>query len=367
MRRCAATLAGTAMIALAVAACGSSKSSSGNGSSSDPSSSTAAGAGSATTSASGGLKSIKAEKIGVVGVTNQSELVLNIESEIKQGAEALGWSTTVEDGQNTPSVMNSDIQNLVNQHVAAIMTIGIDANNASQALSAAQSADIPVIATGPMPSPVGRSSFAGVYSDDPVQLGTALAAYADKKTPAVKAVAQQFSLVYQAAGVITGFGSKLHSTGGSVLATQQLEGANITQSLSQTAISLMRAQPTAKYIVSGLDFAPSVEYPALKNANITGVTIMADFDDTSTMQLIRSGAPVVVAVPDIGRRPLDALSALAAHVASGTAIPKTDPAGPLAVKVIDKSNVPAAGKAVYPFAPLLASQVKKWKQEYKLP
>jgi ABC-type sugar transport system substrate-binding protein len=347
------------VVAMAFSACGSSKPGSTNASLT--SSYTLASA------SGGGRTPLPAEKIGVIGTTGSAPVVISWESIVAATTKALGWSTIVENGQNTPSVWDTEMQNLVTQRVSAIVTFGIDATTAEPELEAAKKAGIPVLATGLEVNPVGDNLFAGLYQDNALELGTAMAKYILQKTPKPSVVVQNLSIAYAVNGATRTFERVLTAGGGKVLETEDDSGADPTQSYGASAVSLMRAHPSAQYLVSLADFPPAIDIPALQQANLLNhVTIAAAYDDPITSQEIKAGQPVISAAVNWDQPVVDALGALAAFFAKGTPIPFTSSSYKPKVIVIDKANL-APGGTEFPPAGILAKAVSKWRLEYKLP
>jgi len=348
-----------------LAACSSSSS----GGAASTGSASAAAAGTAASSAAGsstGSVVLPAEKIGIVGASNQSTIVVRYENDVEAAAKVLGWSTVVDDGNNTPSTWDNELQNLVTQHVSAILTVGVDATTAETQLQAAKAANIPVIAVGVTVNPQEQSLFAGAYEDSSNDLGDALATYILKKDPKAGIVAQNLTVAYSASQLIAGFEKALTTGGGTVLATQDDAGANPTQSFSASAVSLVRAHPNAAFIVGCCDFTSAIDLPALQQANLTQhVTIAEAYDDPITLQQIRAGEPVITVAVNNEQPIVDAMGALAAYFANKTPIPATDTTYQPQAKVVDKSNVPSSGN-VYSFDDMLNAAATKWRAEYKI-
>lgn len=318
----------------------------------------------ATISGSGATP-LPAKRIGVVGVTMQSESVARWADNTKTAAEALGWSAEIKDGQNNPQVWPQQAQQLVAEKVDAIITIGIDAPTISQTLQEAKAAGIPVIAADITVDPTGKDLFTANYSDDDQALGSALANYAADKTPQAKAVAQNLSPVYGADRFVQAFGDQLAARHGFVEDVQDLDIANVAESFSKTAVSLTQGHPDASYLLGCCDIAPVLDMPALQQAGNTSTTLLARYDNPSTLEYIRSGAKVVAVAANTDRTNLQALDVLAAYFASQEPIPAVYPNDDFQLQIVDEANVPSEGQ-IYDFDQQLEEYKTKWGSEYKL-
>jgi ABC-type sugar transport system substrate-binding protein len=344
--------------ALLLAACSSSGSNGNSGSANN---------GSSGNSGSTGLVALKTQKIGVVGASNQSTIVVRYEDDAVAAAKILGWSTVIEDGNNTPSLWDNELQDLVTQHVSAILTVGIDATTAESQLMAAKAAGIPVIAIGVTVNPQSAHLFAGTYQDSSNAKGSTLAAYILKKDPHATVVAQNLTVSYSASEFIASFEQSLKSGGGTVLATQDDSAANPAQSFAASAVSLVRSHPGVDFLVGCCDFTSAIDIPALQQAGLLKhVTVAETFDDPLTLQQIRQGQPVISVAVNNEQTIVDAIGALAAYFANHTAIPFTDASYQPIAQVIDKTNVPA-GSRLYSFTQMLNTAKATWAKEYKLP
>jgi ribose transport system substrate-binding protein len=186
--------AGTAMLALSLlSACSSAPASSQSGSTgSSAASSTSNCVEQATASvkaASAPLRlitpsafdtsALKGKKFAYIGLTERSSVVTGIGEAMKEALAKVGATTLIFDGQGTPSVIASDFNSAIAQHVSGIATDGFGLSIVASSLAAAKSAGMPVVdaTTGEPNAPATGGLFSNVATDD-VQEGVLEADYA---------------------------------------------------------------------------------------------------------------------------------------------------------------------------------------------
>jgi ABC-type sugar transport system substrate-binding protein len=306
---------------------------------------------------------LKPRKIGVLVITLQSESLARWSDQIKQAAAKLKWDVVIKDGQNNPAVVATALPELVNEGVDAVITMALDAPLMTEGLKLAKSKNIPVIATSVDVNPAGKELFTATYAPDSYFLGVAIADYLLKKYPHVKTVGQDVSIVYAADRLLVGAKDTLAKGGGTMEAIGDVDVTNLVNSFTQTATDLALGHPDAKALITCCDFSALIDLPALKAANRPDLLMTARYDNDTSLQAIRAGAPLIIAVDHSAIANLEALSALAAYFASKTPIPPTL-ATTSEIKVIDKDNIPKEGP-VYPFDPDLAAYGERWSKAYR--
>ncbi len=306
---------------------------------------------------------LKPHKIGVLVITLQSELLTRWSSQIKAAAAKLKWDVVIKDGQNNPAVVATALPELVNEGVDAVITMALDAPLMTEGLKLAKSKNIPVIATSVDVNPAGKELFTATYAPDSYYLGVAIAEYLLKKTPHIKAVGQDVSIVYAADRLLVGAKDTLTKGGGTMEAIADADVTNLVNSFTQTATDLAQGHPDASVLITCCDFSALIDLPALKAANRPDLLMTARYDNDTSLQAIRAGAPLIIAVNHSAIANLEALDALAAYFSKNTPIPPTlKDIGE--IKVIDKDNVPKEGE-VWSFDADLASYADRWSKAYK--
>jgi ABC-type sugar transport system substrate-binding protein len=307
---------------------------------------------------------LKPHKLGVLIITLQSESLARWTTHIQAAAAKLNWQVIVKDGLNNPAVVATALPELLNEGVDAVVTMAVDATLISEGLAAAKAKNVPVIATAVDVNPAGKSLFTAVYAPDSYGLGVALADYLLKKDPKAVAVGQSVTIVYAADRLVVGAKETLQKQGGSMEAVADADVTNLVNSFTQTTTDLVLAHPKATALISCCDFSPLMDLPALKSANRPEVLLMTRYDNETSLQAIRAGAPLVIATNHTDIFNLEALDALAAYFAKKQPIPASVDESKSDIKVVDKENVPASG-FVYAFDKDLASYADRWSTLYQ--
>jgi ABC-type sugar transport system substrate-binding protein len=195
-------------------------------------------------------------------------------------------------------------------------------------------------------------------------LGVSLADYLLKKNPKAIAVGQTVTIVYAADRLVVGAKETLQKNGGSMEAVVDADVTNLVNSFTQTTTDLALAHPKATALISCCDFSPLMDLPALKSANRPEMLLLTRYDNESSLQAIRAGAPLVIATNHTDIFNFEALDALASYFSKKTPIPASVDESKSEIKVIDKSNVPASG-FVYSFDKDLATYADRWSTLYQ--
>lgn len=261
--------------------------------------------------------------------------------------------------------MQSAIQGFVADKAAGVITIAIDGAPIAPALKAAADAGIPTIATGIGIDPSGQSLYSAFYAPSDDQLGQVAADYLKTKVPAgSEYVMLDLTAVYGAHAPIVSAKPILDGAGFKFVGSHDISVADIVGSTGKGAVDLITAHPDAKFMFGCCDFTAPITVPALKAAGHPDVIQTVRYDNLSTLDLIRSGAPVATATVNADQGVLTAISQILAHAATGAPInPKADE-GIYTYLMVDKDNLPAAGKYVFDPAEQIAQYVGEWKSEY---
>ncbi len=112
--------------------------------------------------------------VGFVEITEAAPVVLEVQEELKRGAELLGWEVKVANANGDPAQMASGVSTMVNQGVDAIIMLAIQPAQAAQGLKAAKAKGIPTIILGaPAVDPEGL--YDAEYAPDDAKLATMVA------------------------------------------------------------------------------------------------------------------------------------------------------------------------------------------------
>lgn len=357
MKKFISVLLGVVLLA-SLAACSSSKGSS-------TTSSTAAG--SAGASGAAGLPSAGHHTIGLVESNGQSEVETRWTKTASTAIGQLGWTSDVIDGKGDPGVYASAIESLISKKVAGIILEAIDAAPVATQLQDAKSAGIPVIAAPLSVSGSGVDLFTAAYAPSDTQFGVLLADYLKTKLPAgSQYVVLDLTAVTGAHGAIAGADPALQAAGFKKVGSVDMDPANIVTAAQNGTTNLMQAHPDAKLLLSCCDFTPAITQPVLAAAGKTNVIQAARYDNLSSLDLIRKGGNIVLAVANADTAILIAVDQLVAHTVTKAAIDPKAADGKFQFKIVDKTNLPPAGQYVDDPTAQINTYVTKWKTEYTI-
>lgn len=322
----------------------------------------------AAAAADGGSGSLaKAGTIGIILSDSSSEVENRWADTATTALKDIGWKAEVIDGSNDPSKYQQAMTSFINKKVAGIITIAIDAPAITGTLQDAKDADIPVVAAGIRIDPSGDDLFSATYAPDDAELGKVTADYMkDKLQPGDQYVVLDLTAVYGAHAPVVAAEPLFKADGFDLVGTHDISVADIIGSAQKGAVDLMTANPDAKFMFGCCDFTAALTVPALTDAGFPDVIQTVRYDNLSTLDLIRKGAPVATAATDSDRGVLTAVDQILAHSATGDAPdPKADQ-GKYQYAMVDASNVPAEGKFFFDPQPTIDEFVGTWKTAYGL-
>jgi ABC-type sugar transport system substrate-binding protein len=353
-------LAGMAVaLTLAGAACSSSSTSSGGaatGSTSDPAASTS----------SGGTAVFSSKTVGVMNVVGSSEALDHWTNTAVTALKYMGVKVDEADGQGSPQQWANVLTSFVSEHVNAIITVGgFVPTTVTPQLKAVKAAGIPIVGVGnPVQDPYHLMTAQYAPSDQ--VLGATVAEYLVKKLPPgseyvdlnVPSAITAVNFIVAADQVMKAAGFKLVGTAD----MDPAKGSYPTQA-SNGAASLLLAHPDAKALISCCDFTPAATVPALRSAGFSKVINAARYDNLSTLQLIRGGAPVVVSAVNNDTGVLTGVGQVLNYLAHGTMPNPAAGNGIYQFTVVDSSNVPKSGFYYNPVTQIQTFEAK-WKQQF---
>jgi hypothetical protein len=118
-------------------------------------------------------------------------------------------------------------------------------------------------------------------------------------------------------------------------------------------------------MISCCDFTPAITVPALKQSGHPAIVSVARYDNLSSLKLIRSGAPVVLATANADTGILTSIDQILRKKAGKGSIDPNADKGAYKFAVIDKSNVPPSGQYFDDPNAQIAQFVTKWKSEFQ--
>ena len=352
----------TAALLVSMAACSSSKSSSSSTNSTQPGT-----GGNAGTSAASGLKNVGQHTIGIVESNGQSEVETRWTKTATTAIKDIGWSSDVIDGKGNPGVYQSAIESMISNKVSGIILEAIDAAPVATQLQDAKSAGIPVIASPLSTLGTGADLFTARYAPSDTEFGVVLANYLKSNLPAgSQYVVLDITAVSGAHAAVAGAEPALKQAGFKLAGTVDMDPANIVTAAQNGTSNLIQAHPDAKLLFSCCDFTPAITQPVLATAGKTNVIQAARYDNLSSLDLIRKGANLVLAVANADTGILIAVDQIIAHTVNGTPIDPNAANGKFQFKIVDKSNLPPPGQFVFDPTTQINQFLATWKSEYAI-
>jgi ribose transport system substrate-binding protein len=290
-RRTAAGIAGAAVTALAVAACGSSASSSPSAAAHNTSQADAivrqAEAPLAAWTAPGpavNAASVAGKQIAYIPDAPDIPYTEAVYAGFQQAASIVGVKSLFLTNDSTPSGWEQNISEAVSEHVAAIVLQGIPSGLISQGIKQANAAHIPVIETSDEDVSFPLASGVAAQVQYPVlQVGKIMAAYAISQskgdvnaavitssdtsaaTPLLKGIKQEFS---------AGCGSSCSYT------VSDVPVADWATKIPQLVQSLLQSHPNLNWIIPLYDSEMPYIVPAITTAQDTSKVHVVSFNAT---------------------------------------------------------------------------------------
>lgn len=286
------------------------------------------------------------KKVGILAGTLGAEVVVHWVDTNKAGVESLGWDAEVVDGKNDPKIWGQAISSFVQKDYDAIIVIGgLQFSTFAQQLKDAKAAGIPIIHNGIQASdPDGYMD--GDYAPSDAEFGTVMGNYLAEKFPAGTEFVTLTLKSCELCNIPVPTASKILTDAGWVevgTSDMALDG-DLAGQAKKMSVDLLRANPTAKVLLTCCDFVATFSAPALDQAGFPEVITAVRYDDLSVLDLIRKGDPVVTASVNNDDFILYGIGALASYFAQDTPLPKTAPEDLAAYSVVDSSNLPPEGE-----------------------
>lgn len=248
-----------------------------------------------------GPKAVPGKRVAIVTVTQAEEGAKRNIAGLEGAAKALGWKTTIYDGQGVPSTANNRIQQAVTTKPDAIALVGLDANIVQGGLAAAKRAGIPVACATCWDPAADDTRGQYVSAEPPLsqfqRMGYGLAAYAYKRAKGKPRflVLNDPSLTNLSAREkgFDEFLKECKAGGGQceVAAKEQFLLANLNTQVPAQAASLARANPDFNAVWVSFDFAALQVINGLRQAGSaekTDAFAVAANGDGANLKMIES-------------------------------------------------------------------------------
>lgn len=303
--------------------------------------------------------------IGVMNAVSGAEVTERWTNSTTSALDQIGIETEVTNGEGDPAIQNQVLSSYISQQVDGIVIAGGFATGPiSQQLRDASEAGIPVFAVGGAKVDDPDGLLTGNYAVSPSELGTALAEYLTDKYPSgTEWVHIDLPAIAAAHEPIVAGQKVLDEAGWELVGNADLDATDFFEKTAPAAVDLFRANPDAEVLFSCCDYVPGVAVPALKRAGFADVLVAAEFDNLTTLDLIRSGDPVVTVATNTDISVAVAVDQLLKVLDGGEADPDADQ-DLYEYEVLDSTNLPAEGEYAYPPQETLTPYVEEWLDEY---
>lgn len=303
--------------------------------------------------------------IGVLSTVNGAEVVDRWTNSTTSALDQIGIESIVNNGEGDPATQNQVLGSYITQKVDGIVIAGGFATGpVSQQLRAAKDAGIPVFTVGGSKVDDPDGLITGNYAVSPAELGKALGEYLVEKYPSgTQWVYIDLPAIGAAHEPIVAGQEVLDAAGWELVGSADLDATDFFEKTGPAAVDLFRANPDAEVLFSCCDYVPGVAVPALQRAGFEEALIAAEFDNLTTLDLIRKGDPVVTVATNTDVSVGVAVDQLLKVLDGGEADPAADE-GLYEYEVIDSTNLPAEGEYAYPPQDTLAPYVQEWLDEY---
>ena len=206
-------------------------------------------------------------------------------------AKALGWTSTIYDGKDDPTVQAKDIEQAVTSHANAIITTAVNGSEVASALADAKAHHIPVISTS-NGSAAGQQGFAFDTSPNLTKLGADIADWfivaSHGKGPIVAYLDKEFQ-----SNIATEDGLQAElklCTTCVVEPTVDFVATDVSNALGPNTVAYFQQNPSVKFFYGSYDPALTVQVPALQQAGLTSIQGSSILGDAQNLAYIRSGA-----------------------------------------------------------------------------
>jgi ribose transport system substrate-binding protein len=282
---------------LIVAGCGSS----GSAGAGTPAASTpAAGTSAAGASPASSAASTQQVTIGVAAITEQSPNVLQQLAMINHVGQLLGWKVTVLNANGDPAQMAQIMSALVNENVSGIIDIAIPPSAAPQAMAAAKTKGIPIIAeAAPLIDP--NHDIAAQYAPSDAKMSQLLATQIKQDYPnggqALNLAASGITAIVIRGQTLTADTASANIT---VAATHQTDLQNAVSDTQTAVADALHANPKINMVWGLQDFEFSTSLQTIKSQNLGKVGVFSYYLDPVDFGLLRAdkGDSTPMAVAD---------------------------------------------------------------------
>jgi ribose transport system substrate-binding protein len=287
----------------------------------------------------GANAAVAGKSIGLVSITQASELFPREETAFRAAAKVLGWSVKVVDLKGDPSQAPTAVQNLMQSGVDAIVLESVEPFFLGKAAAQAKAKKIPIMATlVGTPASATKGALLSSVVEPLAQESTALAERMVEDAGGSGQVAIDGDKI-SPVGVVPEQAMRKAIAGKmTVAATHQIDYTKLAADAEAVTQSWLVKYPALKAVWCPYDGACVGAAQAVEAAG-KDVGIYAFNGSKGTMDMIRKGARYVSMAAPVEYAGYLTLDALNTHFSGGT----VEPDLVLHDQLTDKSNVPADG------------------------
>jgi len=322
---------------------------------------------------SGGT-TLKPGKVGILLASATTQLSAEADL-VKKALGEVQWTSATTDGQNSPTVQQTALQDFIQQKVQGIITISITSAVVAPQLQQAKAAGIPVISLADDANP---TAFDANYGGDASQQAKLTASYVKAKLPAGSPyVTLDISGIYSIHQFITSTTALLDAEGFQHVGNYDINLADLTNSIKTGALNLVQAHPNARLLYGCSSVCIPIVAAAFEQAGIRNVLIVANSfpQDKPTFSVIAGGSPAAANIQNFDVDSLIAVDQILKHTATGASIDRNADNGVYQSAMVDKANVPSSGAFTgttatqhshFDDSQLLTQYVSEWKKAYAI-
>ncbi|MDR7188177.1 ribose transport system substrate-binding protein [Microbacterium sp. BE35] len=317
----------------------------------------------------GGPEAVPNKSVVIVTITMAEDSAKRLTEALDSAAKAIGWDSTIYDGQGSATIANDKLQQAVTTRPDGIVLVALDKTTVGAGLAAADAAGIPVSCS--FCWDLGAEDGKGPYADvEPsletvANMGRASAEYAFVATDGHPRYLQLndpslSNLITRQSG-LEDFIDECQSSGGDckLVASQDFQVADATTTLPAAAATLARANPDFNVIWAGFDFAGLQIISGLRQAGLTSgdsTFLVSSGGDGANLKLIADGgyqkASTAISYEWTGYAGIDNLNRI---FAGQEPIDQNIP-----IRLFDKSNAGSAQGAWISDSDFKAAYLEQW-------
>lgn len=354
----AVAVAGVAVSAMTLAACGS------HTGQAAASSGSAAPLSASPSSGGSGIK-VKPETLGILDISRLSPIEALTEAAVDEAAKALGWKVISIDAEANPQKSAQGMTSLVNQHVNGIITLTEEPGPIRAGLVQAKSQGIPVCeATGQV---TPSSLYSAQYAENEVRMGQELVDYIAKTIPNARIA--NLGTTLNLAGVDRQKGLELAlaaNPSAKVTGTGYPDLSNPVGGTEKTLSDILTAHPDTNAVYAVFDDMAAGAVAAVKTAG-SNAKVFTYYASPPNLSLLNSNTPLQALLDvNLQKTALTCVDQFLNKFQKGTPIDPNalEASGGLIYKMVVRSSSGTPVTDPFPNSAVLAPFLSKWRAEY---